>query len=92
MPLFSVLLTGRYLGFKQPYEWPIKHSKIPRMIPQKSCFLSLPTLACFSGITLYSMTFIQVFSIVQVTQDTLFHSPFILFLISHLLSLSLHSL
>jgi len=56
---------GSYLGFKQPYEWPIKHSKIPRMIPQKSCFLSLPTLACFSGITLYSMTFIQVFSIVQ---------------------------
>mmetsp|Transcript_2303 Transcript_2303/g.3626 ORF Transcript_2303/g.3626 Transcript_2303/m.3626 type:complete len:659 (+) Transcript_2303:223-2199(+) len=57
--------VGSYLGYKAPYEWPIRPTKIPRMIPQRSCFLSLPTLSCFSGITLYSMTFIQVFSIVQ---------------------------
>jgi transmembrane 9 superfamily protein 2/4 len=57
--------VGSYFGYKVPIDWPIRPSKIPRIVPQKSCFLSLPTLACFGGITLYSMTFIQVFSIVQ---------------------------
>lgn len=57
--------VGSYFGYKAPIDWPIRPSKIPRMVPQKSCFLSLPTLAAFGGITLYSMTFIQVFSIVQ---------------------------
>merc|ERR1711981_934106 len=56
---------GSYLGFKKPYEYPIRPTKIPRMVPAKTCFMSLPALATFAGLTLYSMMFIQVFQIVQ---------------------------
>ena len=57
--------VGAHLGFKKPTEWPIRPNKIPRQVPEKSCFLSLPMVSTFGGITLYSMTFIQVFSIIQ---------------------------
>jgi len=56
---------GSYLGFKTPYEYPIRPTKIPRLVPEKSCLMSLPALASFSGLILYSMMFIQVFQIVQ---------------------------
>ncbi|UPR04201.1 nonaspanin [Chloropicon primus] len=56
---------GSYLGFKKPYEFPIKPARIPRLVPQKTCFMSLPVLATFAGLTLYSMMFIQVFQVVQ---------------------------
>jgi len=56
---------GSYVGFKIPYEYPIRPTKIPRMVPTKSRMMSLPALAAFAGMTLYSMMFIQVFQIVQ---------------------------
>eukprot|EP00216_Chloropicon_sp_CCMP2111_P001920 CAMPEP_0198242754 /NCGR_PEP_ID=MMETSP1446-20131203/20293_1 /TAXON_ID=1461542 ORGANISM="Unidentified sp, Strain CCMP2111" /NCGR_SAMPLE_ID=MMETSP1446 /ASSEMBLY_ACC=CAM_ASM_001112 /LENGTH=673 /DNA_ID=CAMNT_0043926341 /DNA_START=230 /DNA_END=2251 /DNA_ORIENTATION=+ len=57
--------VGASWGFRSPTEWPVKPTKIPRMVPPGSCFLSTASLSAFGGITLYSMTFIQVFSIFQ---------------------------